>query len=98
MTATLEVVLTPAEFGPLRNRDLSQTVCVVFDVLRATTSMITALSNGAEAIIPVEQIGEALEVRRQRPNVLLAGERNGLRLPADLTRGVRFDFWKYPRR
>jgi 2-phosphosulfolactate phosphatase len=97
MTATLEVVLTPAEFGPLRNRDLSQTVCVVFDILRATTSMITALSNGAEAIIPVEQIGEALEVRRQRPNVLLAGERNGLRIRADLTGGVEFDLGNSPR-
>ena len=57
MTATLEVILTPAEFGPLRERDLSQTVCVVFDILRATTTMITALANGADSIIPVEQIG-----------------------------------------
>src|SRR4051812_47319295 len=97
MTATLEVVLTPAEFGPLRNRDLSQTVCVVFDILRATTSMITALSNGAEAIIPVEQIGEALELRRQRPEVLLAGERDGVRIRADLTGGTEFDLGNSPR-
>jgi len=97
MTATLEVVLTPAEFGPLRNRDLSQTVCVVFDILRATTSMITALANGAEAIIPVEQIGEALEIRRQRPNVLLAGERDGVRIRANLTGGIDFDLGNSPR-
>ena len=43
----LEVILSPAEFGALQQRDLSQAVCVVFDVLRATTSMITALANGA---------------------------------------------------
>lgn len=97
MTATLEVILTPAEFGPLRNRDLSQTVCVVFDILRATTSMITALANGAESIIPVEQIGEALEVRRQRPNVLLAGERDGVRIRGNLAGGVEFDLGNSPR-
>jgi len=97
MTATLEVVLTPAEFGSLRNRDLSQTVCVVFDILRATTSMITALTNGASAIIPVEQIGEALEVRRQRPEVLLAGERDGLRIMGNVTGGIDFDLGNSPR-
>lgn len=97
MTATLEVILTPAEFGPLRQRDLSQTVCVVFDILRATTTMITALANGAESIIPVEQIGEALEVRRQRPNVLLAGERDGVRIRANQTGGTEFDLGNSPR-
>ncbi len=97
MTATLEVILTPAEFGPLRERDLSQTVCVVFDILRATTTMITALANGADSIIPVEQIGEALEVRRQRPNVLLAGERDGVRIRANQTGGTEFDLGNSPR-
>src|SRR5258706_12490375 len=97
MTASLEVIRTPAEFGTLGERDLSQTVCVVFDILRATTTMITALVNGAEAIIPVEQIGEALEVRRQRPNVLLAGERDGVRIRANLTGGIDFDLGNSPR-
>jgi 2-phosphosulfolactate phosphatase len=97
MTATLEVILTPAEFGPLRERDLSQTVCVVFDILRATTSMITALANGAESIIPVEQISEALELRRQRPELLLAGERDGVRIRSNLTGGIDFDLGNSPR-
>ena len=66
MTTTLEVLLSPVEFSQLRNRDLSQTVCVVFDILRATTSMVTALANGAEAIIPVEDISEELALRQQR--------------------------------
>src|SRR5262245_32146692 len=56
MSPKLEVILSPAEFASLQQRDLSQAVCVVFDVLRATTSMITALANGAEAIIPVAEI------------------------------------------
>lgn len=98
MTATrLEMALSPAEFPALRDRDLSQTVCVVFDVLRATTSMITALANGAESIIPAEEISEALAIRRQRPDVLLAGEREGLRIRGNLTGGVEFDLGNSPR-
>jgi 2-phosphosulfolactate phosphatase len=97
MPTTLEVVLSPAEFSRLRSRDLSQTVCVVFDVLRATTSMVTALANGAEAIIPVEEISEAVALREQRPEALLAGERDGVRIRAELTGGIEFDLGNSPR-
>jgi len=97
MPVRLEVLLSPAEFANLRNRDLSQTVCVVFDILRATTSMVTALANGAEAIIPVAEISEALAIRQQRPDVLLAGEREGVRIPTELTGGVQFDLGNSPR-
>ncbi len=93
----LEVLFTPTEFEALRRRDLSQITCVVLDVLRATTSMITALANGAEAIIPVEEISEALAIRARRPEVLLAGERQGLRIGAALTGGVEFDLGNSPR-
>src|SRR5258705_11320215 len=98
MTATkLEAEFSPAEFAVLRERDLSRTVCVVFDVLRATTSMVSALANGAEAIIPVSEISEALAIRQQRPQVLLAGEREGLRIRGNLTGGVEFDLGNSPR-
>jgi 2-phosphosulfolactate phosphatase len=97
MPARLEVLFSPVEFADLRNRDLRQSVCVVFDILRATTSMITALSNGAQAIIPVSEISEALAVRQSRPDVLLAGERDGVRIRADLTGGVEFDLGNSPR-
>jgi 2-phosphosulfolactate phosphatase len=53
---SLEVLFSPAEFAALVRLDLSATVCVVFDVLRATSSMVTALSNGAKVIIPVTGI------------------------------------------
>lgn len=95
--ARLEVVFSPAEFAALRERDLSQAVCVVFDILRASTSMITALSNGAEAIIPVGEIAEALAIRNNRPDVLLAGEREGLRIRGELSGGVEFDLGNSPR-
>ncbi|MSU63097.1 MAG: 2-phosphosulfolactate phosphatase [Pedosphaera sp.] len=95
--ATLEVLFSPAEFEALRRRDLSQTTCVVFDVLRATSSMVTALGNGATAIIPVAEISEALDLHSRQPDVLLAGERDGLRIRSNLTGSVDFDFGNSPR-
>ena len=98
MTPTrLEVILSPAELAPLAQRDLSRAVCVVFDVLRATTCMITALSNGAQSVTPVSEIPEALALKEQRPEVLLAGEREGLRIRANLTGGIDFDMGNSPR-
>ena len=94
---TVEAILTPAEFPALAARDLSQTTCVVFDVLRATSSMITALDNGAAEIIAVSEIAEALAIKEQRPQVLLAGERNGLRIRRELTGSIDFDFGNSPR-
>jgi 2-phosphosulfolactate phosphatase len=97
MRANLEVLFTPAEFSALKPHELSETVCVVFDVLRATSSMITALAAGALGIFPVTEIAQALELRRRRPGALLAGERDGLRIRAAQTGGVDFDLGNSPR-
>ncbi|HEY5704004.1 MAG TPA: 2-phosphosulfolactate phosphatase [Terrimicrobiaceae bacterium] len=93
----IEVLFAPAEFAALDRRDLSATVCVVFDVLRATSSMVTAMSNEAKAIIPVVGIPEAVNLRSQRADVLLAGEREGVRITAELAGGVEFDLGNSPR-
>ncbi len=95
--SALEVLFTPADFAALVSRDLSGTACVVFDVLRATSSMVTALANGAAAIVPVEQIQEALELRLADSTLLLGGERDGVRITADLTGGIDFDLGNSPR-
>src|SRR5512136_2922474 len=97
MPTILEVLFAPAEYAVLNERDLRQTVCVVFDVLRATSTMVTALGNGATAIIPVADIPEALAVRVQYPDVLLAGERDGVRIQANLTGSIAFDLGNSPR-
>ena len=81
----------------MKERELSQTLCVVFDVLRATTTMLTGLANGAVEIIPVSEIPEALALRHEDPNVLLAGERKGLRITAAQTGSIDFDFGNSPR-
>lgn len=97
MNSTLQVLFSPAEFAVLPGWDLSRTTCVVFDVLRATSSMTTALVNGATAVYPVSEIEEALAFRQAHPESLLAGERQGLRIRAGQTGGVDFDFGNSPR-
>jgi 2-phosphosulfolactate phosphatase len=77
----VDVALNPAEIALLPQRDLSATTCVVFDVLRATSSMVTALANGASAIHPVRTIEEALALRQRFPDALLGGERHGDPIP-----------------
>ena len=76
----LDAALTPADISRLPERDLRGTTCVVFDVLRATSSMITALANGASEIFPVKTIDEARALRGQMPDALLGGERHGERI------------------
>ena len=93
----IEVILTPAELPALAKRDLRETVCVVFDVLRATSTFVTALHHGAKAIIPVCEIAEALAIRKRQPDVLLGGERQGVKIRAELAGGIDFDFGNSPR-
>ncbi len=62
---TFEVPVTPAEFAALNQRDLLQTLCVVFDALRATSTRLAALGNGAAAIISVNEIPEALSIQQR---------------------------------
>jgi 2-phosphosulfolactate phosphatase len=97
MTTTLEVIFAPAEVAALPARNLGETVCVVFDIFRATSTIVTALANGAAGIIPVAEIPEALAIHRSQPDVLLAGERDGFRIRADLTGGIDFDLGNSPR-
>jgi 2-phosphosulfolactate phosphatase len=76
----VDAALGPADIARLPGRDLSRSVCVVFDVLRATTSLITGLANGMRAAIPVCTIEEALAERAADPSVMLGGERHGDRI------------------
>ena len=56
-------------------------VAVVIDVLRASTTMITALAHGAAGIVPVADVDEARRLAGELgPRVVLGGERGGLRI------------------
>ena len=73
----IDAILTPAEIDTLPETDLSATVCIVFDVLRATSSILTGLAYGVEEIRPVASIEEALAARVEWPDAALGGERFG---------------------
>jgi 2-phosphosulfolactate phosphatase len=93
----IDTILSPAELPALAHHDLRGTACVVFDILRATSTFVTALHHGAAAIIPVSDIAAAVALRHQRPAVRLAGERDGVRISAALAGGMEFDFGNSPR-
>lgn len=76
----LSVAFTPALLtGISEPRDHA---IVVIDVLRATTTIVAAMYAGARDIIPAADIEEAEQIARRlgRDSVLLAGERNGLKI------------------
>lgn len=64
------------------NRDLVNKRIVALDVLRATSTIVTALYNGATEIIPVQEYDEAFNLVRSigRNVCLLGGERKGLKI------------------
>lgn len=93
----IEVILSPAELPVLAKRDLRDATCVVFDVLRATSTFVTALHHGAKAVVPVSEIAEALALRQKQPDVLLGGERDGVRIRAAQTGDIDFDLGNSPR-
>jgi 2-phosphosulfolactate phosphatase len=93
----IETILSPAELPALAQRDLRATACVVFDILRATSTFVMALQNGAQAIVPVSEISAAVALHRQQPDILLAGERDGVKIRAAQSGGFDFDFGNSPR-
>ena len=56
--------------------DLTNSVVVIIDVLRATSTIATALHNGAKAIVPVDSVPECIRIGRQI-EAITAGERDG---------------------
>lgn len=62
---------------------------VIIDTLRATSTITTALNNGAKEVIPVLTIEEAVAIRKNIGTGLLGGERKGLKIDG-------FDFSNSP--
>ncbi|SDZ88033.1 2-phosphosulfolactate phosphatase [Arachidicoccus rhizosphaerae] len=70
---TLHTVLSPRL---LDLYSLSDGVVVVIDVFRATSTIATALSNGARAVYPVAGVEQCKQLG-QKLGAITAGERNG---------------------
>lgn len=69
----LYTVLSPAL---LNLYDLNNTVVVVIDVFRATSTIAAVLYNGARCVIPVDSVPKAIEIAKNIDG-LAAGERDG---------------------
>jgi 2-phosphosulfolactate phosphatase len=76
----LEICFAPAQWRTLNAEHLRASACVVIDVIRATSTIVTALAHGA-GIQAVASLDEAFALKAQNPGVLLAGERGGQALP-----------------
>ena len=69
----LHTALSPAL---LHLYDLNHAIVVIIDVLRATSTIATALHNGAKCVIPVDSVAKCIELGRQIDGIT-AGERDG---------------------
>ena len=70
----VDVALTPAALVP---RSLRGATALVIDVLRASTSIITALASGCGGVVPVGDPDDARRRASALPGALVAGERHG---------------------
>ena len=83
----LDVLFLPRE---LDARPRPERAAAVIDVIRATSTIVTAFRRGARSVLPVPSGEEARPAKAAAPGVLLAGERGGQRLPG-------FDLGNSPR-
>ena len=70
---SLYTCLSPAL---LQLYDVSNSIVVIIDVLRATSTIATALNNGATEIIPIDNVSECIKIGAEL-NAITAGERDG---------------------
>jgi len=69
--------------GPVDDLALRERTVVVIDVLRASSTIITALANGAREVIPASTVESAMKIAGNlgTDQALLGGERNGRIVP-----------------
>lgn len=70
----LEVCLSPSL---LHLFDTKDTIVVIIDVFRATSTIAAALHNGAEYVLPVASVEDCIAIGKATENSITAGERNG---------------------
>lgn len=70
---SLNTVLSPAL---LNLYDITDSTVVIIDILRATSTIATALYNGAKSVIPVDSVADCIKLGKQMA-VITAGERDG---------------------
>jgi 2-phosphosulfolactate phosphatase len=76
MTSSKPGLFTALSPALLHLYDLNHAIVVIVDVLRATSTIATALYNGAKCVIPVDSVAKCIELGRQIDGIT-AGERDG---------------------
>jgi 2-phosphosulfolactate phosphatase len=76
----LEICFQPSQWKSLPQEQLRLSACVVIDVIRATSTIATALAHGA-GVQAVAGLEEAFALKAKYPGAILAGERGGKALP-----------------
>lgn len=56
---------------------IENSIVVIIDVFRATSTICTALYNGALKVIPVDDVAKCIAIGNATPNSITAGERDG---------------------
>jgi 2-phosphosulfolactate phosphatase len=79
------IIIREGEEGA-RKAAKSGDITVVIDVLRMSSTIVTALAHGAIALKPVVSVEEARTYKLNQPSILIGGERGGLR-PASFDLG-----------
>jgi 2-phosphosulfolactate phosphatase len=76
---SLETLFIPEE---IKNTELAGKLVIVIDVLRASSTIVTALANGCNGFIPIlspEQVREKAQ-QFEKEGILLGGEREGKKI------------------
>ena len=76
---SLETLFIPEE---IKNTELADKLVIVIDVLRASSTIVTALANGCNGFIPIlspEQVREKAQ-QFEKERLLLGGEREGKKI------------------
>lgn len=65
-----------------QEEDLRGKSAVIIDVLRASSSIATAIHNGAKKVIPVEDMSDAVKIAQtmDQSDYLLCGEKDGSKI------------------
>ena len=76
MPKTKPLLYTCLSPALLQLYDVTSSMVVIIDILRATSTIATALYNGAKSIVPVESVAECIRIGKQI-EAITAGERDG---------------------
>lgn len=65
----------------IEREHLSGKTTIILDILRATSTIVTAMASGCREVVPVETVADAFSISQKRPDAILGGERKSQLIP-----------------